>query len=76
MKGIFIGYYKSATQYRVYVPSLLGIKKIFVPANMKFLEKSFWNWQLTSAGQMEDMCAAQTHNPACKDFDNFCNTSS
>ncbi|VDB90564.1 Bgt-51627 [Blumeria graminis f. sp. tritici] len=44
LKGIFVGYCESITQYKVYIPSKSGKNKIITSANVKFLEDSFWEW--------------------------------
>ncbi|KAI1005464.1 hypothetical protein K3495_g2750 [Podosphaera aphanis] len=44
LKGIFVGYCESITQYQVYIPSKLGRNKTIISANVRFLEESFWDW--------------------------------
>ncbi|KAI0993879.1 hypothetical protein K3495_g14305 [Podosphaera aphanis] len=44
LKGIFVGYCESITQYQVYIPSKPGTNKVIISANVKFQEESFWDW--------------------------------
>lgn len=48
LKGIFVGYCESTTQYKVYVPSKIGRNKIIISANVRFLEDVYWDWKTTS----------------------------
>ncbi|KAI0998364.1 hypothetical protein K3495_g9830 [Podosphaera aphanis] len=43
MKGIFVGYCESASQYQVYVPKRFGRDKVIFSANVRFLEDKFWD---------------------------------
>lgn len=62
MKGIFIWYSESASQYRVYIPSKPSLNKVIVSANVKFLENSFWDWKKTSTEQLDELRDNQTQN--------------
>lgn len=71
MKGIFIGYCESTTQYRVYIPSKPGVNKVVISANVKFLENHFWDWKLTSADQLDESCVDQIHTPIFGNNDEY-----
>lgn len=51
LKGIFVGYCESKTQYRVYIPSKPGPNKIIISANVQFQEDQFWDWNKSSNEQ-------------------------
>ncbi|KHJ30468.1 hypothetical protein EV44_g3279 [Erysiphe necator] len=46
-KGIFVGYYESTTQYRVYIPTKPGPNK-FITSNVHFFENSLSDWNKSS----------------------------
>ncbi|KAI0994024.1 hypothetical protein K3495_g14159 [Podosphaera aphanis] len=55
LKGIFIGYCESTTQYRVYVPTRPGRNKVVTSANVQFFEDSFWDRSTISHEQYGDL---------------------
>lgn len=67
IKGIFIGYCESSTQYRVYIPTKNGSNKIIVSANVRFHENDFWDWTKSSGEQFGELEIHSDDVPA----DNF-----
>lgn len=55
LKGIFIGYCESSTQYRIYIPSKNGPNKVVVSANVRFHETDFWDWNKSSVEQFGEL---------------------
>lgn len=55
VRGIFVGYCESSTQYHVYIPTKNGPNKVIVSANVRFHENDFWNWEKSSIEQFGDL---------------------